>query len=55
MSAALLLGGMELIALGHQDLQSSCLGAGPRDSLTVALVRRTGFSVACAAPPWRCW
>ena len=45
MSAALLLGGMELIALGTRLYMSSCLGAGPRDSLTVALVRRTGFSV----------
>lgn len=42
---ALLLLGMELLALGTWLYMKSTLGAGPRDALMVVLARRTGRSV----------
>ncbi|MDO4271134.1 MAG: hypothetical protein Q4C72_09470 [Eubacteriales bacterium] len=41
----LLLGGLELLALGTWMYMKSALGAGPRDALMVALARKTGRSV----------
>lgn len=41
----MLLGGMELLVLGTWLYMASALGSGPRDALTVALVRHTGRSV----------
>lgn len=46
----LLLAGLELLAVGTWMYMKSALGAGPRDSLMVALARKTGWSVgACRA------
>ena len=41
----MLLGGMELLALGTWMYMKSALGAGPRDALMVALAHKTGRSV----------
>ena len=41
----MLLGGMELLALGTWMCMKSALGAGPRDALMVALAHKTGRSV----------
>lgn len=41
----MLLGGLELLVLGTWLYMKSCLGAGPRDALMVALARKTGRSV----------
>lgn len=41
----MLLGGLELLALGTWLYMKSALGAGPRDALMVVLARRTGRSV----------
>lgn len=41
----MLLGGLELLALGTWMYMKSALGAGPRDALMVVLARRTGRSV----------
>lgn len=43
--AAMLLGGLELLALGTWMYMKSALGAGPRDALMVVLAKRTGRSV----------
>lgn len=43
--ALMLLGGLELLALGTWMYMKSALGAGPRDALMVVLARRTGRSV----------
>ena len=41
----MLLGGLELLAIGTWLYMKAALGAGPRDSLMVALARKTGRSV----------
>ena len=41
----MLLGGMELLALGTWMYMKSALGSGPRDALMVVLARKTGRSV----------
>ena len=41
----MLLGGLELLALGTWMYMRSALGSGPRDALMVVLARRTGRSV----------
>ena len=41
----MLLGGLELLAIGTWLYMKSALGSGPRDSLMVALARKTGRSV----------
>lgn len=41
----MLLGGLELLALGTYLYMQSALGSGPRDALMVALARKTGRSV----------
>lgn len=41
----MLLGGMELLALGTWVYMKSALGSGPRDALMVVLARKTGRSV----------
>ncbi|MEY8389241.1 hypothetical protein AALC17_18565 [Oscillospiraceae bacterium 38-13] len=41
----MLLGGLELLALGTWMYMKSALGSGPRDALMVAMARRTGRSV----------
>lgn len=41
----MLLAGLEILALGTWMYMKSALGAGPRDSLMVALARKTGRSV----------
>lgn len=41
----MLLGGLELLALGTWMYMRSALGSGPRDALMVALARKTGRSV----------
>lgn len=41
----MLLGGLELLALGTWLYMKSALGAGPRDALMVVLARKTGRSV----------
>lgn len=41
----MLLAGLELLVLGTWLYMRSCLGAGPRDALMVALARRSGRSV----------
>lgn len=43
--ALMLLGGLELLALGTWMYMRSALGAGPRDALMVVLAKRTGRSV----------
>ena len=43
-SIAMLLAGLELLALGTWMYMRSALGAGPRDALMVALARKTGRS-----------
>lgn len=42
---AMLLGGLELLALGTWMYMRSALGSGPRDALMVAMARKTGWSV----------
>ena len=44
-TVAMLLGGMELLALGTWMYMKSALGSGPRDALMVVLARKTGRSV----------
>ncbi|MFR4415474.1 MAG: YczE/YyaS/YitT family protein [Butyricicoccus sp.] len=47
---AMLIGGLELLALGTWLYMKSALGSGPRDALMVALARKFGRSVgACRA------
>ena len=47
---AMLIGGLELLALGTWLYMKSALGSGPRDALMVALARKTGRSAgACRA------
>ena len=41
----MLLGGLELLALGTWRYMRSALGSGPRDALMVAMARKTGRSV----------
>lgn len=41
----MLLGGMELLAIGTWMYMKSALGSGPRDALMVVLARKTKFSV----------
>lgn len=41
----MLLGGLELLALGTWMYMRSALGSGPRDALMVAMARKTGWSV----------
>ena len=41
----MLLGGMELLAIGTWLYMTSALGSGPRDALMVVLARKTKFSV----------
>ena len=45
---AMLLAGLELLALGTWMYMRSALGAGPRDALMVALARKTGHARAAA-------
>ena len=46
---AMLLAGLELLALGTWMYMRSALGAGPRDALMVALARKTGRSAGICA------
>ena len=47
---AMLIGGLELLALGTWLYMKSALGSGPRDALMVALARKFGRSAgACRA------
>ena len=49
---AMLLAGLELLALGTWMYMRSALGAGPRDALMIALARKSGRSAASA---WIFW
>lgn len=50
----MLIGGLELLALGTWLYMKSALGSGPRDALMVALARKFGGLPVRAARSWMC-